>query len=454
MKHYKIIVPVVFLLAIQYFYFEHRLQQAQQTISFAEPSVQNTQATIQLPAFSDLAEFAKKSVVSIEVFNGEPSGGLNGMGSGFIISDDGYLLTNHHVTQDANNLVVKLHDGSEHDADLIGSDPETDLSLIKIDVSGLQPFEFGNVEKTKVGSWVVAIGAPFGFEQTVTAGIVSAKGRSVGEQYVPYIQTDVAINVGNSGGPLINMDGKVVGVNSKIISTDGGSVGLSFAIPIDLAVDVVNQLKSDGRVKRGFLGVGYQEVTRDIAESFSLKQKHGALINQISRNSPAQKGGLKRGDIVTAVDGKKIINYTELPFLIGRLRPGMETDLSIIRDGEHSSIKIVVGSRDPQDIVAVEEPQPSVEVENPLGIQVSQLPQDIQETFNLNEGIFIDKIEPGPAQEAGLRRGDVILSIQTTPMRSIEDFNNMLESLPESGTFAVLITRPGQGTRYVVVDLG
>jgi len=386
MKQYKIIVPLVFLMAIQYFYFEHQLdlarneakqnsssqpapdnlaqqlQTSQSSASQAEkplsdssaqflqqPVPASTRSQIQLPAFSQLAKDAKDSVVSIEVGKEDNPRWLDGMGSGFVISDDGYLLTNHHVTEDSDQLLVKLADGREFEAELVGSDPETDLSLIKIPATDLKAFDFGSVDSAEVGSWVVAIGAPFGFEQTVTAGIISAKGRSVGEQYVPYIQTDVAINVGNSGGPLINMDGKVIGVNSKIISTDGGSVGLSFAIPIDLAVDVVNQLKNHGKVKRGFLGVGYVEVTRRIAQELALEKNRGALISQVSRNSPASKGGLKQGDVVTAVDGKEIINYTELPFLIGRLRPGMETELSIIRDGQIKKVKLVIGSRDPQE---------------------------------------------------------------------------------------------------------
>ncbi|TQV84989.1 Do family serine endopeptidase [Aliikangiella coralliicola] len=455
MKPIKIIVPLLILIIIQYFYFENKLENAQkQTAEFSKPSTESTKTTLQLPAFSDLAEQAKQSVVSIEVSSGETRRRVDGMGSGFVISEDGYLLTNNHVTDGARDIVVKLADGSEHNAELVGSDADTDLSLLKIDVAGLKPFEFGNVENTKVGSWVVAIGAPFGFEQTVTAGIVSAKGRSVGEQYVPYIQTDVAINVGNSGGPLINMDGKVIGINSKIVSTFGGSLGLSFAIPIDLAVDVVNQLKTNGKVKRGFLGVGYQEVTREIAESFSLKRNRGALINGVSRNSPADKGGLRVGDIVTAVDGKKIINYTELPFLIGRLRPGMETELSIIRDGEHETLKLIIGSRDPQERVTYEQPVLEPEQEdNPLKIRVSDVPDDVKQALNLNEGILVEEVEEGPASQSGLRRGDIIISIQTTPMNSVSDFNNIMENLPQSRTFAVLITRPGQGTRYIVVDL-
>ena len=452
MKHYKIIVPLVFLLAIQYFYFEHRLaQQSEQNSLPVAPAAPTT--SLQLPAFSTLAKQSRDSVVSIEVANGGSRSSIEGMGSGFVISEDGFILTNHHVTQGAERLIVKLADGSEYDGELVGSDPETDLSLLKINADQLQALQFGSVSETEVGSWVVAIGAPFGLEQTVTAGIVSAKRRSVGEQYIPYIQTDVAINVGNSGGPLITMDGKVIGVNSKIISTDGGSVGLSFAIPIDLASDVVSQLKQDGRVRRGFLGVGYQEVEKGLAASFESNKNHGALINNVARNSPAAKGGLRVGDIVTAVDGQKIINYTELPFLVGRLRPGMSTELSIIREGKLQQLTIVVGSRDPQDLAVIETPQEIPEIENAFNIQVAEIPADIKDSFDIEKGILIERVEPGPATDAGLRRGDIILNIQSTPINSIKDFDNTMESLPKKGFFAVLITRPGQGTRYISIEL-
>ena len=436
MKHYKILIPLVFLLAIQYFYFEHRLAQQALTTNNAElPVVQRT--NLELPNFAGLAKKSRDSVVSIEVANGRSSSNIEGMGSGFVISEDGYILTNHHVTQGAERLIVKLADGSEFDGELVGSDPETDLSLLKLDTDQLKALQFGSVADTEVGAWVVAIGAPFGLEQTETAGIVSAKRRSVGEQYIPYIQTDVAINVGNSGGPLITMDGKVIGVNSRIISTDGGSVGLSFAIHIDLASDVVSQLKEDGRVRRGFLGVGYQEVEKGLAASFASNKNHGALINNVSRNSPAAKGGLRVGDIVTAVDGQGIINYTELPFLVGRLRPGMSTELSIIREGEAQKLTIVVGSRDPQNLAVIEEPQQTPLIENAFNIQVTEIPSDIRDSFNIDNGILIERVAPGPATDAGLRRGDIILNIQSTPINSIQDFDNIMAKLPAQGFFAV-----------------
>jgi serine protease Do len=359
MSQIKIVVPLVALIIGQHFYFENQLAELEKltieklTIEKLRSISNSSQLTpnkvIHLPEFSKLAQRAKPSVVSIEVFDQDTLNSVTGMGSGFVISSDGYILTNHHVTQDANRIVVKLADGSEHDAIHIGRDARTDIALLKIKQDNLTAFEFGNVEQTHVGSWVVAIGAPFGYEQTVTAGIISAKGRNVGEQYIPYIQTDVAINVGNSGGPLINMDGKVVGINSKIISTDGGSLGLSFAIPIDLAIDVVNQLKSSGVVRRGYLGVGYTKVTREIAEKLSIKENKGALINAVSQGSPAEKGGLKVGDVVMAVDGKKIVNFSELPFLVGRLRPGVQTELSVIRDGKESKVILKVGSRNLQE---------------------------------------------------------------------------------------------------------
>lgn len=456
MKHYKLIIPLVFLLAIQYFYFEHRLaEQAQQnSLPQHQLTPQPTpQTSVQLPAFSELAKKSRDSVVSIEVANAGSPSGIDGVGSGFVISSDGYLLSNHHVTQGADHLVVKFADGSEFMGELVGSDPETDLSLLKVDRDNLQALQFGSVADTEVGSWVVAIGAPFGLEQSVTAGIVSAKRRSVGEQYIPYIQTDVAINVGNSGGPLITMDGKVIGVNSKIISMDGGSVGLSFAIPIDLASDVVSQLKQNGRVSRGFLGVGYQEVERELAASFASNKNFGALINNVSRNSPAAKGGLKVGDIITAVDGQQIINYTELPFLIGRLRPGMSTELSVIREGEQLELTIVVGSRHPQDIAAIPTFQEIPIADNLLNIRVAEIPQDIRDSLNIEKGVLIDQVESGPAADAGLERGDIILNIQAKPIDNVEAFNSALALLPGQGYIAVLITRPGQGTRYVSIEI-
>jgi serine protease Do len=359
MSQLKVVIPLVALIIAQYFYFESQLtilkkqtpaKEAIFSTSLKTTSNTTSNTTIQLPDFSKLAQQAKQSVVSIEVFNQDSLSSVRGMGSGFIISEDGYILTNHHVIQDATKIVIKLADGSEHDATQIGRDARTDIALLKIRKSDLIAFEFGSVEQTQVGAWVVAIGAPFGYEQTVTAGIISAKGRNAGEQYIPYIQTDVAINVGNSGGPLINMDGKVIGINSKIISTDGGSLGLSFAIPVDLAVDVANQLKINGVVSRGYLGVGYSEVTREIAEQLSIKENKGALINNVSRGSPAEKGGLKVGDVVIAVNGNIIVNYSELPFIVGRLRPGVQADLLIIREGTEFNVKLLIGNRELQEM--------------------------------------------------------------------------------------------------------
>ncbi len=310
-----------------------------------QPSANFSQIKTSLPNFSVLAEQSKPSVVSIQVSGDDSPIGIDGMGSGFVISDDGFLLTNNHVTQNAEEIEVKMADGRIFDAEVVGSDRETDIALLKINAENLKPLQFGRSDKVKVGEWVMAIGAPFGLEQSVTAGIVSAKARSAGEQYIPYIQTDVAINMGNSGGPLIDMAGNVVGVNTKIFTTDGGSVGLSFTIPIDLAIDVVNQIKLNGRVSRGFLGVGYQAVSRELVKNFELKNSYGAMINAVSRNSPAEEAGLQVEDIVVGVDGKTIQDFNELPFLIGRLKPGDETQLDIIRNGQPLSLSLTVGSR-------------------------------------------------------------------------------------------------------------
>ena len=459
MKYLKIILPFLAVILIQHWYFQSQINSLRTENNVPVKETSNTEHSVSRtsPNFAQLVERARPSVVSIEVSSRERRRGVDGMGSGFIISEDGFLLTNYHVTDGANRIEVKLADGTIFDAEIVGSDIETDLALLKIDASNLKPLEYGEVESTLVGSWVLAIGAPFGLEQTVTAGIVSAKGRSAGDQYIPYLQTDVAINMGNSGGPLINMQGKVIGVNSKIYSTDGGSVGLSFAIPIDLAVDVVNQLKQNGKVSRGFLGVGYQEVTRDMAEGFELKNSNGTLINAVTPNSPAAKAGLRVGDIVVSVDGNQIANFNELPFLIGRLRPGAETALSIIRDGEQMLLKLVVGSREQQAqnfrMQIPTFPQQESSVDNILKVGVIAIPETIKETYGIDHGVLINRIEAGPALDAGLDVGDVITSIRFATIESTEDFLKALTGLPKSGTLPVLVTRPGQGTRFVAISI-
>ena len=275
-----------------------------------------------------------------------------GLGSGFIISDDGYVLTNNHVVEGAGSVVVRMSDRREFDAEIIGTDPRSDLALLRIDASDLPTLKLASDDDLDVGEWVLAIGSPFGLDYSVTAGIVSAKGRSLpteqNENYVPFIQTDVAINPGNSGGPLFNLDGEVVGVNSQIFTRSGGSIGLSFAIPAAVARNVVEQLKENGRVTRGWLGVTIQDVDKNLAESFGLKRPRGALVAEVSKDSPAEKGGLRSGDIVVGFDGKDIPSSADLPHVVGLVAPGTRVDVDIVRDRTRQTVTVELRARSSQ----------------------------------------------------------------------------------------------------------
>src|SRR5919201_474298 len=282
------------------------------------------------------------------------------LGSGFIISTDGYVLTNAHVVEAADEITVKFTDKREFKAKLIGADKRTDIALLKIETTGQLPaVRFGDPAKLKVGEWVVAIGSPFGFEKTVTAGIVSAKGRSLPqENFVPFIQTDVAINPGNSGGPLFNMRGEVIGINSQIYSRTGGFMGLSFAIPIDVALDVQRQLKEKGRVARGRIGVVIQEVTRDLASSFGLDRARGALVNQVEKGSPAEKAGIEATDIIGSYDGKPVESSSDLPRIVGSTRPGATATVEVWRKGQTKKLKLTVGELKEGRVAALDKPRP------------------------------------------------------------------------------------------------
>src|SRR5690606_7984255 len=278
-----------------------------------------------------------------------PGGGrqreAQSLGSGFIISEDGYVLTNNHVVADADEIIVRLSDRSELEAKLIGADPRTDVALLKVEGKNLPTVKLGSSDELKVGEWVLAIGSPFGFDHSVTAGIVSAKGRSLpNENYVPFIQTDVAINPGNSGGPLFNLDGEVVGINSQIFTRSGGFMGLSFAIPITVALDVANQLKETGKVSRGWLGVVIQEVNKDLAESFGLDRPAGALVAQVLEDGPAAKGGLRVGDVILRLDNHPIVMSSDLPQRVGILKPGTTSRLEVMRDGQRRSLNVTIGA--------------------------------------------------------------------------------------------------------------
>ncbi len=363
-------------------------------------------------------------------------------GSGFIISKDGYILTNRHVVVQAEEIIVKMNNGREFIAELIGEDNGTDVALLKIEAKKLPTISTGNSEKLKVGEWVLGFGAPFGFEQTVTAGIVSAKKRTLGrEQYVPYIQTDVAINPGNSGGPLVNMDGKVVGINSQILSSSGGYIGLSFAIPIELALHVVEQFKEYGKVRRGYLGVQYQEVNYNLAQAFGMNKVEGAVLTDITDDSAAEKAGLKIGDIVLSFDGKPIHRAGELPFVVGLYKPGTKVKVDILRDGNKMRLDLVVGERPGNEVADTLE---KTETESQsLGLIVENINDEFRDEIE-SDGIRVINVKKGPAARAGIRRGDIIISIANQRVKSVKQFKRIVSTLSEGANVPVLVLRaPG-----------
>ena len=452
--------------------------------------VRTVQAS-QLPDFTELVEEASPAIVNIStVQNGQKKGGGNrlpegydpeqlpeifkhffgerfgdqyknpnpkrnapkSLGSGFIISDDGYILTNNHVVKDADEILVRLSDRSEMEAELIGADPRSDLALLKVDAKGLPTVKLGNSDKLKSGEWVLAIGSPFGFDHTVTAGIVSATGRSLAnENYVPFIQTDVAINPGNSGGPLFNLDGEVVGINSQIYTRSGGFMGLSFAIPITMAMEVVDQLKNKGHVARGWLGVYIQEVSKNLAESFGLDKPSGALVTRVTENSPAEEAGLKEGDIILSFNDQMVGFSSELPHLVGRVAPGSEVKLNILRDGDEESIDLVVGELPTQlDLASREKPEGSRE--NSLAVEVMPLEDERKAKWNLTGGVVVRKVLPGPGAEAGLLIGDVITSLNGRDIESVDSFERVAKDLPTGKFIRMRIVRRGS-SQYLPIKI-
>jgi serine protease Do len=379
------------------------------------------------------------------------------LGSGFIISADGYILTNAHVIEGADEVTVRFTDKRDFKAKVIGSDRRTDVALIKIEAANLPVVKFGDPARLKVGEWVIAIGSPFGFENTVTAGIVSAKGRSLpAENFVPFIQTDVAINPGNSGGPLFNMRGEVVGVNSQIYSRTGGFMGLSFAIPIDLALDIQKQLREKGRVSRGRIGVVIQEVSKDLATSFGLDRPRGALVNSVEKGSPADKAGVEATDIITKFDGKPVEASGDLPRIVGSTRPGSKVDLEVWRKGGTRPLSITVGELQEERLAARDAPRaqkPAEVAANRLGIVVAELSPKQKEDLKLSHGLVVTEVRP--ESRAEVRRGDVILTMvhkgQHTELKSVEQLNKMLAGLDKSAVITLQVRR-GEATAFVTVN--
>lgn len=367
------------------------------------------------------------------------------LGSGFIISEDGYLLTNHHVIADADKVIVRLSDRRELEAEVIGSDERSDVALLKIDAEDLPTVKVGKSAKLEVGEWVLAIGSPFGFDHSVTAGIVSAKERALAnETYVPFIQTDVAINPGNSGGPLFNLDGEVIGINSQIYTRSGGFMGLSFAIPIDVAMNVADQLKSHGFVTRGWLGVIIQEVNRDLAESFGLEKPAGALVAKVLPDSPALSGGLQEGDIILRFEGREVIRSSDLPHFVGRVKPGKKAKVDIVRGGKSKTLRVEIGTLPGKDALAkADYSKPQESRENSLEIQVSELDQKRKEKWQVSAGVVVKRVMQGPGAEAGLMVGDVITMLNGEQIDSVTQFNVVVADLPIGKSVPMRIVRRG-----------
>ena len=415
-----------------------------------------------MPDDENLQEFFKRfGIPGMPGMPGNPGqGGQGGQefksssrGSGFIISSDGYILTNAHVVSEADEVMVKLSDKREFKAKTIGFDKRTDVALIKIEATNLPKVTIGDPNALKVGQWVAAIGSPFGLENTMTAGIVSAKGRALPqENFVPFIQTDVAINPGNSGGPLFNLSGEVVGINSQIYSRSGGSVGLSFSIPIDVAIDISNQLKATGKITRGWLGVAIQELTKELADSFGMKNTNGALIAGVEKNGPADKGGLQAGDVITKFDNKPIVSSSDLPRAVGGSKPGKMAAVEVLRKGFVKNLNVGVGEMptDPNEVAAPTK-APTKAESNKIGLSLKELTPQQKKKLNGKNGLLVvDSV--GAAAQAGIRRGDVILGLNNSESQSVEQFNKQINAVAAGKTVAVLVLR-GENTLYVPIKV-
>ena len=371
-----------------------------------------------------------------------------GSGSGFIISEDGYIVTNHHVVDGADRVIVRLSDRREYDAEVIGTDQRSDLALLRVEAEDLPYLKLGKSTDLKVGQWVLAIGSPFGLDYSVTAGIVSAKGRSLpterGENYVPFIQTDVAINPGNSGGPLFNLDGEVVGVNSQIFTRSGGSIGLSFAIPSKVVRNIIEQLRENGEVVRGWLGVSIQKVDRTLAESFGLDRPRGALVAQVGEGSPAERADIQSGDIIVEVDGESIEVSADLPHVIGLMSPGSTVSMMLMRDGDEEIIDVEIGALEadqtPSVVASIAEPG----VVRALGMAVRELTRDEEAEADLRGGVVVMEVDrDSPAFEAGVRGGDVITRFGRSAIGRLSDMEKALEDVESGDSISVRLIRQG-----------
>ena len=382
----------------------------------------------------------------------QPEDQPRGVGSGFILTPDGLVMTNAHVVEGADEVIVTLTDKREFKAKIVGSDKRTDVALVKIDATGLPAVKVGDVSRLKAGEWVMAIGSPFGLENTVTAGIVSAKQRDTGD-YLPFIQTDVAINPGNSGGPLINMRGEVVGINSQIYSRSGGFMGISFAIPIDEAMRVSDQLRTAGRVTRGRIGVQIGPVTKDVAESLGLGKAQGALVTGVESGSPAEKAGVEAGDIITKFEGKPIEKVADLPRLVGNAKPGSKSSLTVFRRGQSKDLAVTIAEIEPDKVATKtadkEERAKSSNAGQHVGLVVRDLTDAQKRELKLKGGVVVTAASEGAAR-AGLREGDIILALANSEVLSVKDFEAVLGKVDKSKTLSVLFRR-GEWAQYALI---
>jgi serine protease Do len=373
-------------------------------------------------------------------------------GSGFIIKPDGYILTNAHVVGNGGEVTVRLTDKREFKAKVIGTDPRSDVALIKIEGKNLPVVEIGNPQKAKVGEWVAAIGSPFGFENSISAGIVSAKGRSLPDEgYVSFIQTDVAVNPGNSGGPLFNLNGEVIGINSMIYSRTGGYMGVSFAIPIDVAMEVADQLQSHGKVTRGRLGVQIQQLSQELAKSFGMKDAKGALVASVEPGSPADKAGLKSGDVIVDFDGKAVEDSRDLPRMVGTTKPGTDAKVKIYRHGEEKTLTVAVGEMQAEKTAKAGRSEAGPET-GKLGLAVQDLTSDQKEQLEVKGGVVVGAVQ-GPAAKAGIQEGDVVLAVNGESVQSAKQFKTLVDNAPQGKPMALLIQR-GENRLYVPVTVG
>ncbi len=379
------------------------------------------------------------------------------LGSGFIISADGYIMTNAHVVDHAEKITVRLTDKREFSAKVIGADKRTDVALLKIEATGLPRITVGDPNKLKVGEWVVAIGSPFGFDSSVTAGIVSAKGRSLPQDnFVPFIQTDVAINPGNSGGPLFNMNGEVVGINSQIYTRSGGSMGLSFAIPIDVATQVADQLRRTGKVIRGRIGVVIQELTRELADSFGLAKPNGALVSKVEKGGAAEKAGIEASDVILKFDGKLVNSSGDLPRIVAATKPGSTVSVELWRKGAVKVVNVVVALMPDEANLAQTEKKSEDgggELISRLGLAVSELSKEELQDLQVAGGLLVQEIKGNAARAAGLQRGDVVLAIGNMQIRSLKQFHEILKQVPKGHNIALLVRHGDGSISYSAIKL-